>query len=198
MVTRRRTSISSSSVIFETTRPPTRTSPSSGRRKPRMCFRVTLLPTPLRPSTTTISPRRTSKLTSSSTFWSSKDFETCANSMYPTRSGFVSRATIFWSGANEGYSPNRVFVVSRRIHVIKDTRWESLARDLRPLDHLAKNARVEPGDLILPALEAGLDGRPRSATIHRREGLEPPVPGLGRRDVRAPSPRLRGHVAQAR
>src|SRR5207249_2028488 len=75
-------------------------------------------------------------------------------------------------------------------------RWKALARDLRPRDRLAANARVEPGDLILPALEAGLDGRPRSATIHRRQGLELPVLRLRDRYVRAASQRLRGNVAQ--
>src|SRR5437660_7852870 len=75
-------------------------------------------------------------------------------------------------------------------------RWKARVRDLRPLDHLAAHARVEPGDLVLPALEAGLDGRPRSATIHRRQGLELPVSRLRDRYVRAASPRLRGKVAQ--
>src|SRR5436309_5024260 len=97
---------------------------------------------------------------------------------------------------NEDYSTDRVFVVSRLIHVIKNMRWKALARDLRPLDRLAANARVEPGDLILPALEAGLDGRPRSAAIHRGERLQPPVLRLGDRDVRPASQSLRGKVAQ--
>src|SRR5205814_5618581 len=97
---------------------------------------------------------------------------------------------------NEGSPPNRVFVVGQRVHVIKNTLWKARVRDLRPLDDLAANARVEARHLILPALEAGLDGRLRSATIHRREGLKPPVGRLRDRDVRAASQRLRGKVAQ--
>ena len=66
------TSASSSSPARAT--PSTSTSPASGRMSPFMCFKSTLFPDPLPPSTTTVSPVGTSRSRPRSTSFGPKDF----------------------------------------------------------------------------------------------------------------------------
>src|SRR6185312_13537788 len=73
-------SVSSCSLSAATSWPSAITWPWSGFKNPMASFSVTDLPTPLRPMMQTVSPRWTSKVTSSRTFKSPKLFDTWRNS----------------------------------------------------------------------------------------------------------------------
>src|SRR6185437_8575948 len=79
-VTFRCMAVSSASDSVARLVPSTQTAPRSGRRKPMISFSVTDLPTPLRPTMQSDSPRATSKVTSSSTARMAKPLKTLRNS----------------------------------------------------------------------------------------------------------------------
>ncbi len=74
MATLRRTGTSASSSSPWRTTPSTSTSPASGMRSAFMCFKSTLLPEPLPPSTTSVSPAGTSSVSPRSTGFAPKAF----------------------------------------------------------------------------------------------------------------------------
>jgi len=87
-------------------------------------------------------------------------------------------------------------VLFRRVHVIKNRRRESRARDFAPWNCFRANARKEPRDLVFAQCEAGAYGWERAPPIDRADRVHPMFSRFGDRHLGAGTPRTPAEVTQ--